>query len=134
MPLVRRDTPEGAVWVRPPFRPDDYTAPPDALRLFERWSGRDDVEGTEAVLALRDGPFGNYVEVDRTVQGGKTWIVLLEASREFAVEVEASRSGFGAVRAVPPRRAYELACERDGLRSRRVLREYDCGSRFMRLG
>lgn len=123
MPLIRRESPEGPVWVRPPFRPEDHAVPPDVLRLFERWSGRNDVEGTEALLLLRDGPFGNYVQVDRTVREGKTWIVLLEASREFAVEVEVSRSGFGAVRPAPPRRAYELACERDGLRSRRVVRE-----------
>jgi hypothetical protein len=123
MPLVRRDTPSGPVWVRPPFRPEDYTVPAEALRLFERWSGRGDVEGTEALLTLRDGPFGNYVQVDRQVRDGKTWIVLLEASREFALEVEASRSGFGAVMPVPPQRAYELACARDALRSRPVLRE-----------
>ena len=123
MPLVRRDTPEGPVWVRPPFQPEHYSVPPEALRLFERWRGRDDVEGTEELLALRDGPFGNYVPVDRQVRGGKTWIVLLEASQEFAIEVEVSRSGFGEVAPVPPRRAYELACERDGLRSRPVIRE-----------
>lgn len=123
MPLVRRDTPEGPVWVRPPFRLEDYSVPPEALRLFERWRGREDVEGTEAILALRDGPFGNYVQVDRQVRDGRTWLVLLEASREFALQVEVSRSGFGEVAAVPPERAYELACARDGLRSRRVLRE-----------
>jgi hypothetical protein len=123
MPLLRRDTPEGPVWVRPSFRPEDYAVPPEALRLFERWRGRGDVEGTEAILALRDGPFGNYVQVDRQVRDGKTWIVLLEASREFAMEVEVSRSGFGAVVPVPPRRAYEMACARDPLRSRPVIQE-----------
>ncbi len=129
MPLVRRDISDGSdgsdgpVWVRPPFRPEDYSVPPEALRLFERWSGRGDVEGTEALLALRDGPFGNYVQVDRQVRGGSTWLVLLEASREFAVEVEVSRSGFGTVVPVPPQRAYELACARDALRSRPVVRE-----------
>lgn len=122
MPLTRRDTPGGPVWVRPPFRPEDYTAPPAALRLFERWHGGD-VEGTDALLALRDGPFGNYVQVDRQVRGGRTWTVLLEASREFALEVEVSLSGFGAVVPVPPRRAYDLACARDALRSRPVVRE-----------
>lgn len=123
MPLVRRDTPSGSVWVRPPFRPEDYAVPPEALRLFERWSGRGDVEGTDALLALRDGPFGNYVQVDRQARDGGTWIVLLEATREFAIEVESSRSGFGAVAPVPPQRAYELACARDALRSRPVIRE-----------
>jgi len=123
MPLVRRDTPAGPVWVRPPFRPEDYAAPPEALRLFARWRGRGDAEGTEALLALRDGPFGNYVQVDRQVRDGKTWIVLLEASREFALEVEASASGFGVVAPLPPQRAYELACARDALRSRPVVRE-----------
>lgn len=123
MPLVRRDTPEGPAWVRPPFQPEDYSVPSEALRLFERWRGRGDVEGTEELLTLRDGPFGNYVPVDRQVRDGRTWIVLLEASREFALEVEVSRSGFGEVVPVPPRRAYELACERDRLRSRPVIRE-----------
>jgi hypothetical protein len=123
MPLLRRDTPEGPVWVRPPFRPADYSVPSEALRLFERWRGRGDVEGTEAILALRDGPFGNYVQVARQVRDGRTWIVLLEASREFAVEVEVSRSGFGIVVPVPPGRAYELACARDALRSRPVIQE-----------
>jgi hypothetical protein len=123
MPLVRRDTPEGPAWVRPPFRPEDYSVPAAALRLFERWSGRGDVEGTDALLALRDGPFGNYIPVDRQVRDGKTWITLLEATREFALEVESSRSGFGAVAPLPPRRAYELACARDALRSRSVIRE-----------
>lgn len=123
MPLLRRDTPEGPVWVRPPFRPEDYSVPSEALRLFERWSGRGDVEGTEALLTLRDGPFGNYIQVDRQVRDGKTWITLLEATREFALEVEASRSGFGAVTPVPARKAYELACARDALRSRPVIRE-----------
>lgn len=123
MPLVRRETQEGPVWVRPPFRPEEYSVPPEALRLFERWTGRDDVEGTEALLALRDAPFGNYVEVDRRVRDGRTWIVLLEATREFAVEVEVARSGFGVVAPVPPQRAYELACARDALRSRPVVRE-----------
>jgi hypothetical protein len=123
MPLVRRDTPEGPVWVRPPFRPEDYSVPPEALWLFEGWRGLGDVEGTEALLALRDGPFGNYVQVDRHVRDGGKWIVLLEASREFAIEVESSPSGFGAVVPLPPRRAYELACARDALRSRPVIRE-----------
>ena len=122
MPLTRRDTPGGLAWVRPPFRPEDYSAPPEALRLFERWQ-RQDVEGTEALLALRDGPFGNYVPVDRSVHGGKTWVVVLEATAEFALEVEVSRSGFGTVVAVPPRRAYDLACARDALRSKPVIRE-----------
>ena len=123
MPLLRRDTPEGPVWVRPPFRPEDYSVPPDALRLFERWRGREDVEDTETILALRDGPFGNYVQVDRQVRDGRTWIVLLEASREFAIEIEVNRLGFGAVVPVPPERAYELACDRDALRSRPVIQE-----------
>jgi hypothetical protein len=122
MPLVHRDTPEGPVWVRPPFRPEDYTAPAEAVRLFERWR-RDDVESSGALLALRDGPFGNYVQVDRQIRDGRAWLVLLEASREFALEVDASLSGFGDVVPVPPRRAYELACARDSLRARPVLRE-----------
>lgn len=123
MPLLRRDTPEGPVWVRPPFRPEDYAVPPEALRLFERWRGREDVEDTETILTLRDGPFGNYVQAAREVRDGRTWLVLLEASREFAIEVEVSRSGFGRIAPVPPERAYDLACARDALRSRRVLRE-----------
>jgi hypothetical protein len=115
MPLTRRDTANGPVWVRAPYRPEDYTAPQDALHLFERWR-RNDVEGSEALLTLRDGPFGNYVEVGRQTRDGKTWLVLLEASREFGVEVEARPAGFGDVVAVEPRRAYELAVARDGLR------------------
>ena len=121
MPLTPRDTPEGRVWVRPPFRPEDYTAPGEAVRLFERW--REDVESAEDLLALRDGPFGNYVQVDRQVRGGRTWLVLLEASREFGLEVEARPSGFGEIVPLPPRRAYDLACARDALRSRPVIRE-----------
>jgi len=121
MPLTRRDTPSGPVWVRPPFRAEDYTAPPDAVRLFERWQGAQDTP--EAILTGRDSPFSNYVEVTRESRDGRTWITLLEASREFAVEVEASRAGFGNVVALPPRRAYELACSRDPLRSRPVIRE-----------
>ena len=35
MPLTRRETPDGPVWVRPPFRPEDYAAPAEAVRLFE---------------------------------------------------------------------------------------------------
>ncbi|HEX4963219.1 MAG TPA: hypothetical protein VF173_20475 [Thermoanaerobaculia bacterium] len=122
MPLTRRDTANGPVWVRPPYRPEDYTAPQDALRLFASWQ-RDDVESSEALLTLRDAPFGNYVEVGRQARDGKTWLVLLEASREFALEVEARPSGFGAVAAVAPRRAYELAVARDPLRSLPVVRE-----------
>jgi hypothetical protein len=122
MPLLRREGPDGPVWVRLPFAPADYTASPEAVRLFERWRG-EDLESSEALLALRDGPFGNYVVVDRQARGGKTWLVLLEASREFALEVEARPSGFGEVVPVPPRRAYELACARDALRSWPVVRE-----------
>jgi hypothetical protein len=123
MPLIRRDTPEGPVWVRPPYRPEDYSVPPEAFHLFERWRERKDVEGTEALLTLRDGPFGNYVQVDRQVRKGRTWITLLEATREFALEVESSPTGFGAVAPLPPQRAYELACARDALRSGSVIRE-----------
>lgn len=115
MPLSREKAAVGEVWVRPPFRPEDYAVPEAALRLFERWR-RDDVEDTETLLGLRDAPFGNYVEVGRAVEGGRTWIALLEASREFAVEVERSAAGFGEVRPLPPRRAYELARARDPLR------------------
>src|SRR3954468_20890275 len=115
MPLTRRESENGPVWVRAPYRPEDYTAPQDALRLFERWR-RDDVESSEALLTLRDGPFGNYVEAGRQARDGKTWIVLLEASREFGVEVEARPAGFGEVVALAPRRAYELAVARDPLR------------------
>ena len=121
MPLTRRETPDGPVWVRPPFRAEDYAAPPDAVRLFERWQGAEDT--ADAILTGRGSPFGNYVEVARETRAGRTWITLLEASREFAVEVEAGRVGLGEVVAVPPRRAYELACARDALRSRRVIRE-----------
>jgi hypothetical protein len=121
MPLLRRETLEGTVWLRPPFRPEDYTAPQEVLHLFERWHERGDVEGTDALLALRDGPFGNYIQVDRQIRDGKTWITLLEATREFALEVEASSKGFGVVAPLPPQRAYELACARDALRSRPVI-------------
>ncbi len=122
MPLTRRETANGPVWVRPPYRPEDYTAPPDALQLFKSWQ-RIDVESSETLLTLRDAPFGNYVEVGRTVRDGKTWLVLLEASREFAVEVEDRPAGFGEIVAVEPRRAYELAVARDPLRKLPVLQE-----------
>lgn len=121
MPLVREESPAGEVWIRPPFRPEDYTAPAKALRLFERWRG--DVEDSDTILRMRGTPFANYVEVGREVRGGKTWILLLEASREFAVEVEHSLGGFGEVVAVPPRRAYEIARARDPLRSVPVISE-----------
>jgi hypothetical protein len=121
VPLLRRDTPEGTVWVRPPFRPEDYTAPPDAVQLFLRWRG--DAYPSEEILALRDGPFGNYVEVGREERGDATWLVLLEASREFALEVERSATGFGGVVPVAPERAYLLVVARDALRSRPVVRE-----------
>jgi len=120
MPLLRQETATGEVWLRPPYRPEDYTAPAQALHLFERWR-RDDVEDTDTLLNLRDAPFGNYVEVGREEREGRTWLLLLEASREFAVEVERSPAGFGEIRAVPPRRAYELARARDPLRSVRVV-------------
>src|SRR6185295_7306155 len=123
MPLIRRDTPEGPVWVRPPYRPEHYSVPAEALHLFERWRGREDVEGTEALLALRDGPFGNYLQVARHLRDGKTWITLLEATREFALEVEATPKGFGAITPLPPQHAYDLACARDALRARPVIRE-----------
>jgi hypothetical protein len=119
MPLTRRDTPEGPVWVRPPFRPEDYAAPPEAIELFERWRG--DAYDSETILGMRDGPFGNYVEVGRE-ERGRTWLILFEASREFALEVEMSASGFGEVVPVPPVRAYALAVARDALRSRPVVR------------
>lgn len=115
MPLRREQTPAGEVWIRPPFRPEDYTVPAQALQLFERWRG--DAYDSDSILTMRGTPFANYVEVGREERGGKTWILLLEASREFAVEVEHSRSGFGEIRKVEPRRAYELARARDALRN-----------------
>jgi hypothetical protein len=120
MPLAREETAAGEVWVRPPFRPEDYTAPAEALRLFERWR-RDDVEDSDTLLTLRDAPFGNYVVVGRETRDGRTWIALLEASREFGLEVERRESGFGEVLALPPRRAYDLARARDPLRTVRVV-------------
>ncbi|HEV7785228.1 MAG TPA: hypothetical protein VGQ28_07825, partial [Thermoanaerobaculia bacterium] len=70
-------------------------------------------------------PFANYVEVERRVRGGRRRIVLLEASREFAVEVEAEPgvAGFGEVVPLPPAQAYALACARDSLRSKPVIQE-----------
>ncbi len=121
MPLTRRDTPDGVVWVRPPFQAEDHAAPPDAVRLFERWRGAP--EPPDLILTERGSPFSNYVEVDRQSRDGRTWITLLEASQEFAVEVEAGRTGFGEVVPLPPRRAYELAIARDPLRSRPVIHE-----------
>ncbi|MDX1997965.1 MAG: hypothetical protein SF066_09625 [Thermoanaerobaculia bacterium] len=121
MPLVARDTPDGPVWVRPAFRPEDYAAPAEAVELFERWQG--DPLPTEMILGDRESPFANYVEVARQEREGRVWITLLEASREFALDVETSRTGFGAIVALPPRRAYELACARDRLRSRPVVVE-----------
>lgn len=121
MPLLRRETPDGTAWVRPPFRPEDYTAPEEAVRWFERWRG--DGRNAEAILADRESPFANFVEVGRRTEGDQTWITLLEASREFALDVEALRTGFGDVVPLPPRRAYELACARDPLRSKPVIRE-----------
>lgn len=121
MPLLRRETEDGTAWVRPPFRPEDYAAPDEAVRWFERWQG--DERSAEAILSDRESPFANYVEVARRTRDGRTWITLLEASREFAIEVEAIRAGFGEVVPLPPRQAYELACARDPLRSRPVIRE-----------
>ena len=121
MPLLRRETPDGTAWVRPPFRPEDYSAPEEAVRWFERWRG--DGRSAEAILADRESPFANFVEVGRRAEGDRTWITLLEASREFALDVEALRTGFGDVVPLPPRRAYELACARDPLRSKPVIRE-----------
>jgi hypothetical protein len=121
VPLTRRETPEGPVWVRPPYRPEDYTAPEEALGLFARWQG--EPETGEAILTLRGNPFANYVEVGREIRDGETRITLLEASREFALEVSADAPGFGKVAPLPPERAYELACARDGRRSKPVLRE-----------
>jgi hypothetical protein len=121
VPLTRRDTPGGPVWVRPRYRPEDYTAPPDAVQLFLRWRG--DAYPSEAILTMRDGPFGNYVEVGREERSGATWLVLLEASREFALEVERSVTGFGEIVPVPPERAYALAVARDALRSRPVVQD-----------
>lgn len=111
----------GVVWVRAAFRPEDYTAPAEALELFARWRGVGD-DG-ETILRGRESPFANYVEVERLERDGATWVVLLEASREFAVEVELRSPGLGAVAAVPARRAYELACARDPLRNHPVRRE-----------
>lgn len=121
MPLLRRETPDGTAWVRPPFRPEDYAAPEEAVRWFERWRG--DGRSAEAILVDRESPFANFVEVERRTEGHRTWITLLEASREFALDVEALRTGFGDVVPLPPRRAYELACARDPLRSMLVIRE-----------
>lgn len=121
MPLLRRETPDGPVWVRPAFRAEDYAAPPDAVRLFERWRGAP--EPPDQILTERGSPFSNYIEVDRQSRDGRTWITLLEASQEFAIEVEAGRSGFGEVVPLPPHRAYELACARDLLRARPVIQE-----------
>jgi hypothetical protein len=140
MPLLRRETGRGPVLVRPPFLPNDYAAPSDALRLFERWNDSGapepgvaipagstgsaaEMEDAETLLALRGGPFGNYVEVGRRERAGRPRIVLLETSREFAVEVEARTAGFGEVLALPPREAYDLARARDPLRSLPVLYE-----------
>ena len=152
MPLLRRETERGPVLVRPPFRPADYAAPSDALRLFERWNDpaapqsgaanpagsvgavgtgstagsaveRAEMEDAETLLALRGGPFGNYVAVGRRERAGRPRIVLLETSREFAVEVEARAAGFGEVVALPPREAYDFARARDPLRSLPVLYE-----------
>lgn len=121
MPLVRRETPNGPVWVRPRFRAEDYAAPSEAVRQFERW--QNDPEPPEVILHGRESPFGNYVEVERAVRDGKTWITLLEASAEFAIELEVGRTGFGAVVPVSPERAYNLARTRDAQRSKPVVQE-----------
>lgn len=121
MPLSRSQTPEGTVWLRPPFRPEDYAAPAEAVRLFERW--KDDPQPADAILFGRESPFSNYVEVDRETRDGRTRITLLEASAEFAIEIEAGARGFASVLPLPPERAYELACSRDALRSVRVVRQ-----------
>lgn len=121
MPLVRRTTPEGTVWVRPPYLAADYTPPSDAVRAFERWRG-DALPGA-AVLADRESPFANYVEVGRETRGGSTCVTLLEASREYALEVELAERGFGRIEPLPPERAYELARDRDRLRAAPVVVE-----------
>lgn len=121
MPLLPRDTPDGPVWVRPAFRPEDYAAPAEVVRLFERWQS--DPWPADTILGDRESPFSNFVEVARQERGGSVWITLLEASREFALDVEAGRTGFGKIVALPPRQAYELACARDRLRSRPVVVE-----------
>jgi hypothetical protein len=115
VPILRRSTPEGAAWVRPRYRPEDYTAPAEVVRTFERWRG--DAQPGSVILADRESPFSNYVEVAREPERGSTRVTLLEASREFGLEVELAERGFGRIEALPPERAYELARDRDRLRS-----------------
>jgi hypothetical protein len=111
--LRREQTPDGPRLVRKAYRPEDYTVPPSALQLIDRW--RQDPLNAADLLEERDGPFVNYTEVGRTEHDGKRWIVLKELN-DFAIEVELRQSGLGEIISLPPERAWEIAREFDKTR------------------
>ena len=111
MPRIRKQGPQGYYWERCPYRPDDYAVPDAALGEIERWRGG--YQDVDAMLEERDGAFVGYKEILRYERDGKKWIVLQRSHYEYAVEIELTKFGFGDVRPVPPKLAYQIAIADD---------------------
>lgn len=64
----------------------------------------------EDAKEAHDGYLASWTERGRFERDGKQWVIVQEPYFEYAVEIELrADGGIGAVRAVLPERAYELA-------------------------
>jgi hypothetical protein len=96
---------------RRPFAAKDYTVPPRVLDTLRNLG----CSYAEA-WAPPDGYFtNNSVERERFTRAGAQWALVVERSREFAVELQLDALG-DVVQVVPvePERAYAMARARDG--------------------
>jgi hypothetical protein len=105
--LITNDAGE-KIFIRPPYRPQDYTAPASAIDDIRTWNDH----SLEEILTLPEANMGSYRLVDRYERDGKAWRLYYHVNKdeEFCLEIEDKRGAIEdlEIRPVPPERAYAI--------------------------
>jgi hypothetical protein len=120
--LVKKTGPDGPYWLRKKFDARAFTFSP---RTIEELAGWRDRMPFAALLEERGGPFlGSLEPLGRVDRDGKHWERFSTYTYESCVDVEVKADGWvGAIVAVPPEEAWQIAVGRDPQRKGKVVME-----------
>jgi hypothetical protein len=123
VPLTfHKDGPNGPHYVRPVYKPADYTVHPTTVRAITNHK-LSDLSIDMMLKDPREGPFEGWDVVGRFQRDGRQWVRLRQVSAEYCVDVAVTRVGFGEFALVDPLVAYNLALELDKQRDYPVVYE-----------
>jgi hypothetical protein len=109
------------VWLRKPYRAEDYTPTPAQLGVFSNLAGI----SIREIMAMPERPLGSYWE-ERIELDGKTYWRFSHMTEEWAVLIEDSDERIaarGGITIIPPEEAYAIARSYDARRGRPVIEQ-----------